>query len=219
MTSPDPQSPAPGSDGDPQYKDRVYRSPGGIAGGVLLLALAAWLGIDALIRGEGRVPWMTLAAVLLVVPLLVAFTVRPAIFANDDRMRIRNPFRVITLPWSQVAVLRAGYSNEVLDESGRKYQMWALPVSLRARKRAASRQEKAARGGSGRGAGPAPRGAEPVQDHRASSDRAMDELRELQEKGASAPGAQGPVEVRWAYEILGPAGAGALLLVILLLVG
>ncbi|QKW06618.1 PH domain-containing protein [Streptomyces sp. NA04227] len=214
MTSPDPKAPAPGDnpDGAAEYKDRVYRSPGGIVGGVLLLALVAWLGIDALVRGDGRVPWLALASALFLVPLVCAFTLRPAIFANDDRMRVRNPFRLITLPWSQVVNLRAGYSNEVFAESGTKYQLWALPVSLRGRKRAASRQARAESGKSAQDSVPA-------EDHRATSDRAMDELRELQETNEKKPGAQGEVEVRWAYEILGPSAAGAALLAILLIAG
>ncbi|MFE3230348.1 PH domain-containing protein, partial [Nocardia sp. NPDC059228] len=93
MTSPD-QSP------EPAYAERVFRSPAGIAGGVLLLALAAWMGIDALVRGHGSTPWFALAGLLLAVPLVVAFTMRPAVFADDDRLRIRNPFRTILLPWA-----------------------------------------------------------------------------------------------------------------------
>ncbi|MEU1132429.1 PH domain-containing protein, partial [Streptomyces sp. NPDC005900] len=48
----DPQKPV----AEPAYQDRAFRSPAGIAGGVLLLALGLWLGLDAVIRGEGRTP-------------------------------------------------------------------------------------------------------------------------------------------------------------------
>lgn len=84
---------------------------------------------------------------ILALPLIVAFTVRPAVYANDDRLRIRNPFRVIVLPWGQAASLRSGYSNEVVTESGDRFQLWAVPVSLRARKRAARKDARAERGG------------------------------------------------------------------------
>ena len=51
MTTPDhehqPSTP------DPVSRDRVYRSPMGILGGVALLAIVFWLGIDALVRGSG----------------------------------------------------------------------------------------------------------------------------------------------------------------------
>ncbi|GGV86959.1 membrane protein [Streptomyces griseoloalbus] len=242
MTTPDPQSPAPepskppGS-AAPQYQDRIYRSPAGLAGGVLLLAIIAWLGIDAVVAGEGRTPWLALATMLVLVPLVVAYTLRPAVYVNDDRLRVRNPFRVIVLPWGQVASLRSGFSNEVFDDSGAKYQLWALPVSLRARSKA-SRQEtraaaRAARGdgggrggrggrvarGGGNGVGGLGPGAGPEAPRRAESDRAMDEMRELLERRQGAEAAQGEVTVRWAYEIAGPAVAGAVLLAVLLALG
>ncbi|MGI5377802.1 PH domain-containing protein [Streptomyces sp. CA-251387] len=230
MTTPEPQSPSP----DPVSKDRVYRSHMGIVGGVLLLAVVLWLGIDALVRGEGRTQWLALAALILIVPLVSAFTLRPAVYANEDRLRIRNPLRVIVLPWGQIASLRSGYSNEVVAKSGTKFQLWALPVSLRARKKAARRSSRAAverstgtrgeRGGRGReglsvdrlefGAPGADTDAHgPV---RAETDQVMDDLRELLERRENAESAQGEVTVRWAYEVVGPAIAGAVLLLILL---
>ncbi|MET9686264.1 PH domain-containing protein [Streptomyces coeruleorubidus] len=242
MTSPEPQSPAP-QPPEPESKDRVYRSVPAIAGGVLLLAIAAWLGIDALTSGGGRTPWMALAVLVLVVPLVVAFTLRPAVYAGEDRLRIRNPFRVIVLPWGRIASLKSAYSNEVLTESGAKYQLWAVPVSLRARKKAARREMRATaqarremgrdmgrdagrgsalgmRAGLGGGLGGG-LGAGPVSDGpvRAETDRIMDELRGLHEARHRAATAQGEVTVRWAYEVVGPAVAGALLVLILLVVG
>ncbi|KKD05034.1 membrane protein [Streptomyces sp. WM6386] len=204
-------------------KDRIYRSPAGIAGGALLLAIVLWLGIDALVQGEDRTPWLALASMILAVPLIVAFTVRPAVYANEDRLRIRNPFRVIVLPWGQAAALRSGYSNEVVVESGDKFQLWAVPVSLRARKRAARKDARAERGGGaglrlgfgGGGAAPAP-DAGPA---RAETDKIMDELREFMETRGTAESAQGEVTVRWAYEIFAPVAAGAVLLVILIATG
>ncbi|MER5429724.1 PH domain-containing protein [Streptomyces sp. NPDC002588] len=235
MTTPEDQSPAP-QPPEPEAEDRVYRSSAGIAGGVLMLALAGWLGIDAIVAGEGRTPWLALALLILVVPLTVAFTLRPAVYAGQDRLRVRNPFRVIVLPWGQIATLRSGYTNEVLATSGTKFQLWAIPVSLRARKSAARREARAAagriegrdgHGGAGRGgvggrgfggfggfSGPTPEGPA-----RAGTDRAMDDLRELWESREKEPGAQGEVTVRWAWEILGPAAAGAVVLGILLAVG
>ncbi|MGW2044037.1 PH domain-containing protein [Streptomyces sp. NPDC001858] len=223
-----------------ETRDRIYRSSGGIAGGVLLLGLFGWLGIDAIVAGEGRTPWLALAALILVVPLTVALTLRPAVYAGEDRLRVRNPFRVIVLPWGQVATLRSGYSNEVLAVSGKKFQLWSIPVSLRARKRA-TRQESRARaeqsaqregrstsrsagglgalGGFGGGGRTRAGRAEPDGPARAETDRAMDELRQLWEAHEKDESAQGEVTVRWAWEILGPAAAGAVVLAILLAVG
>ncbi|MFJ7075853.1 PH domain-containing protein [Streptomyces sp. NPDC098781] len=235
MRTPDEQPTAP----DPASKDRVHRSPMGIVGGVLLLGVALWLGIDALVRGEGRTQWLALAALILVVPVVSAFTLRPAVYVNDDRLRIRNPLRVIVLPWGQVGALRSGYSNEVVAKSGTKFQLWAIPVSLRARKKAARRTARASaergaaargerRGGGGAGYGGsagfgglgAQRGDVDIDGPmRAETDKVMDDLRDLLQHREQAKSAQGEVTVRWAYEVAGPAIAGAILLVILLATG
>ncbi|MEV7126757.1 PH domain-containing protein [Streptomyces sp. NPDC093260] len=230
MTTPAHEPPAP------EYKDRVNRSTGGVVGGVVLLALVLWLGFDAMVTGGGRTPWLALAGMILAVPLVVAFTLRPAVHVNSDRLRVRNPFRLIVLPWGQIAALRSGYSNEVLTKSGDKYQMWAVPVSLRARKRAARQEARAAaagergtgavglggrggvlgRTGSTRGLSGGGFAGEPI---RAEGDQFMADLRELHEAREDAESAQGEVTVRWAYEILGPAVAGMLVLVVLLVIG
>lgn len=240
MTTPDHESPAPQPPAS-EPKDRIFRSPSGIAGGVLLLAIAAWLGIDALVSGHDRTPWLALAALILIVPLIVAFTLRPAVYANEERLRIRNPFRVVVVPWGEVVSLRSGYSNEVVAKSGGKYQLWAVPVSLRGRKKAARREARATadraaeasgRGGRSRmgglgglggafgtGGGFSGGAAVPEGPVRAETDKVMDELRELLETHGQAETAQGEVTVRWAYEIAGPALAGAVLLAILVAMG
>ncbi|MFJ2606529.1 PH domain-containing protein [Streptomyces sp. NPDC087425] len=230
MTSPESQSSAPQpSVPEPETRDRVYRSSGAIAGGVLMLAIVGWLGIDAVVRGQGRTPWVALAVLILAVPLIVAFTFRPAVYANDERVRVRNPFRVIVVPWGRVAVLRSSLSNEVITEDGAKYQLWALPVSLRGRKRAGRREARAtAAGEAGAGGGrvlgglrgsAGAGGSEPV---RAEGDRAMDDLRALLAADEEQRGTRrevGDVSVRWAYEVVAPAVAGAILLTVLLVVG
>ncbi|MEV6951736.1 PH domain-containing protein [Streptomyces sp. NPDC051183] len=212
MTTPSPD--------EPVYDDRVYRSPMAVVTGVLLLALIAWLCGDAVVRGSGNTPWVALAIALCAVPLTVAFTIRPAVFANDDRLRVRNPFRVIELPWAAVDTVRAGYSAEVLAE-GSKYQLWSVPVSLRERKKANRQQFSRRRGLLGKGmAEPAPQGGEAqAEPRRAGADRVVDELRELHERGATRAGAQGDVRVRWSYEIIAPALVGALLTIVLLATG
>ncbi|RST09101.1 PH domain-containing protein [Streptomyces sp. WAC05374] len=188
----------------PEYADRSYRSPQGIVGGLLLLGFAAWIGGDALATGDGRVPWIAAAALLLVVPLIVAFTFRPVVYAGADRLRVRNPFRTVDLPWAAVADVRAGYSSEVITQDGTIYQLWSVPVSLRERKKAARRRDRA--------------GDDTQEVRAAGADRTIAELRELAERGASRPTAQGAPRVRWAYEVIAPALAGLVLLVVLLVV-
>lgn len=215
MTTPDHPSPAQGP-AQPESPDRAFRSPSSLVAGVLLLGLAGWLGGDALIVGHGRTPWLTLATLLLAVPLVVAFTLRPAVFANDHRLRVRNPFRVVVAPWGAIDGFRSGFSNEVIVESGAKYQLWAVPVSLRARKRANRAQAREAReaAGGGRRAPLIPPGPT-----RAQNDQIMDDLSQLWESREKALTSQGEVTVTWAYEIMAPAAAGAVLLAILLVVG
>ncbi|WP_329313319.1 PH domain-containing protein [Streptomyces sp. NBC_01262] len=209
MTSSDKSTPAPTPT---PYAERTYRSSAGIAGGVLLLVLAGWLGGDAVIYGDGHTPWIALAGLLLGVPLVVAFTLRPLVSADEARIRVRNPLRTITAPWAAVTDIRAGYSTE-LFAGDRKYQLWAIPVSLRARKRAA--RSTARSGGPSRAEAVNPQ-VDPV---RAWSDQAVDELRGLRERNAASEAAQGGITVRWAYEVIAPAAAGAVVLAVLLAVG
>ncbi|OLZ70903.1 hypothetical protein AV521_12925 [Streptomyces sp. IMTB 2501] len=227
MTTPDHPSPA-SQPPAPAAQDRIYRSPMGLVGGVLLLLVVGWLGFDALFQGHGRAPWLALAGMILIVPLVIAFTLRPAVFAGEDRLRIRNPFRAVALPWGEVASLRSGYSNEVVAKSGRKYQLWSVPVSLRARKKAELRKSRAAAEAAGGGSTPS-RGlgglgalggsGAPGGPTRADTDQVMDELRDMLERRGTEESAQGEVTVRWAYEVIAPAAAGAVLLAILLATG
>lgn len=153
------------------------------------------------------------------IPLVTAFTLRPAVYASADRLKIRNPFRSITLPWACVDDFRAAYSTEVFAGS-RKYQLWAVPVSLRRRKRANVQQMRASMPGAERrqNRNPFAQGADADQG-RAPSDQTVIELRQLAETGKDRPAAQGPPEIRWAYELMAPCVAGAVLLAVLLAVG
>ncbi|MBU7596696.1 PH domain-containing protein [Streptomyces sp. P38-E01] len=199
------------------YADRCYRSGAALLGGVLLLALLAWLGGDAVLRGEGRAPLTALAAVLALAPLIVAFTLRPAVFAGDERLLVRNPFRTISVPWGSVDSLRSGYSSEVVAE-GTTYQLWSVPVSLRARKRAQRNTARVEAGKKPRGAMAALRGDDPENSgpQQATSDATMDELRQLADQHSEHTGR---LSVRWAYEILAPAAVGALGLLLVLTLG
>lgn len=210
---------APG--GGEQYADRCYRSPGAMAGGVALLVVALMLLADVLVNGDTRTRLLSVAGLLLTSPLVIAFTLRPAVYAGNERMRVRNPFRTVTLPWGAVESVRSGYSSEVLA-GGRTFQLWAVPVSLRARNRAARHNERVAAGhpparGGLFGLGGAPAvGEGDTRPQRAQSDRTVDELRELAARHGESAAAQGDVTVRWAYEILAPALVGALATALLL---
>lgn len=217
----------------PKYADRAYRSVAGIAAGVLLLALGGWLGVDALVRGGGQARAAAAAALVAGVPMVVSLTLRPVVYAGEERLRVRNPFRTIVVPWGRVEEIRAGYSSEVVTEDA-TYQMWAIPVSLRARKKANRRRDRAAGGGlftpssrtaltdpamrrpGGTGSGDLDTGA---GDLTPTADKSIRELRELAHMYADREGAQGPVSVRWAYEILAPAVAGTVALIVVIAAG
>ncbi|GAA2507301.1 PH domain-containing protein [Streptomyces thermolineatus] len=210
-------------DSGPHHADRTYRSTAGLVAGVLMLALGLWVVTDAVVNGEGRVRWIALAGLALAAPLVTAFTLRPAVVAGADRLVVRNPFRTIVLPWAAVEGLRSGYSHEIFAD-GRKYQLWALPVSLRQRKRAARAEARAAAEGTRparnepRTAAGGPSGGrspQPAGPARAWFDQAVDDLRELVERNARRPEAQGKPQVRWAWEIVVPAVAGAVALAVL----
>lgn len=214
---------------EPQYADRSYRSTAGLVSGVGLLVVACWLGADGIANGSGRTPWLAMAALLCALPLVIAFTLRPAVFANARRIRVRNPFRTITVPWEGVDAVRSSYSTELLA-GGRKFQLWAIPVSIRARKRAARQTARAKAAGDTpfgqsqprlpayRRGTPAPvPGADPTV--RAWSDQALDELRELAERAEGRAAQDAAPVVRWCWEVLAPALAGAVVLVVLLATG
>ncbi|MFJ9641260.1 PH domain-containing protein [Streptomyces sp. NPDC101178] len=214
MTSPTPPA-------EPQYADRTHRSTSALVCGVLLLTLVAVMAGDALFRGKGQAPWLALAALLTAVPLIAAFTLRPVVAVNDERIRIRNPFRTIQLPWTEVADVRAGYSSELIAAGGTKYQLWAIPVSLRDRKRAsraagrAPHKDAYGRFSPGAAADAHQHSVPPV----AAADQTIMELRDLAEKAGGPKDGATTGSVRWAYEVIAPAAAGVVLFVVLWAIG
>ncbi|MGG2458366.1 PH domain-containing protein [Streptomyces sp. RGM 3693] len=206
MTSPERSTSPP-----QQYAERSYRSPAALVGGALLILLGLWLGADALLRGTVHTKLTALFLLLLGVPLVAAFSLRPLVRANEDRLVVRNPFRTITLPWAAVDELRAAFSAEVFTSTG-KYQLWAVPVSLRQRKkvaRQAARGPRAARPRFGLNAdsGPVPK---------AMADQTLAELREIKERAEHRTTAQGAPQVRWSYAVLAPSLVGAVGLAVML---
>ncbi|MFG2818972.1 PH domain-containing protein [Kitasatospora sp. NPDC048365] len=214
--TPDQGSAAP----EQKYADRVQRSVPGIIAGVMLLAIAGWLIIDAVINGTGRTPWIALAAAPVFAFPVIAYTLRPAVLSNDRRLLVRNPLRTIDVPWASVEGLKAGYSVE-LFAGGKKYQVWAVPVSLRQRKRANRMAARAAASGdttSSRWSVPAGRSVRPGQSDptRAWSDQVVSELQELADTNAANPLAAGEARVTWCWWIIAPTLAGLIALVTLI---
>ncbi|WP_441245783.1 PH domain-containing protein [Kitasatospora sp. McL0602] len=217
---PDPGSAA----SEPKYADRVYRSVPGVISGALLLVVAGWLIIDAALTGTGRVPWIALAAVPVFVPPIVAYTIRPVVYSNSSRLLVRNPLRTVKAPWSSVEGLKSGYSVE-LFAGGKSYQVWAVPVSMRQRKRANRVKVRAAAAGDPSTATPGvltptrrPVRAGESNPTRAWSDQVVDTLRETAELNAANPAAVGEVSVRWCWWIIAPTLLGLVAFITLIAV-
>ncbi|AUG77618.1 hypothetical protein CFP65_2801 [Kitasatospora sp. MMS16-BH015] len=227
MTDSDGKPHQGGADSAPTYADRVYRSVPGVISGVLILLVALWLIGDAVFYGTGRTPWVALSVLPVFVPLVVAYTLRPAVLANDDRLLVRNPLRTIKAPWAAVEGLKSGYSVE-LFAGGRTFQVWAVPVSLRQRKKANRNQLRAATGrskemgdphlreGAGKSRSLFSGGEDPT---RAWSDQVVDTLTETAERNAARPTAAGDISITWCWWIIAPTLAGLIAFVTLIATG
>ncbi|MBC3843938.1 PH domain-containing protein [Streptacidiphilus sp. 4-A2] len=195
------------------------------------------MAVDRRHRGRQR-PRQGVAAILLLVPLVGAFTVWPCVRVNASRLVVRNPFRTITVPWVEVESLQAGLSVE-LRTGGSKYQVWALPVSLRQRKRGSRRAMRQMgdqspgmgmfgrrgrvsagndypAGGPGlrsRGAGGA--GFGQSDPNLSWADNVVTQLNEMREQ-AGQPVSTGAAVVRWTWWIIAPAVVGAVGMIVLL---
>lgn len=114
-------------------KPTVYRGPAALIGGVLVVLFCGFGAIDLLIESGTRD--LVAASILTLVAVLAAlYGVYPAAFAWNERLVVRNPFRTIELPWDAVTDLSARLSFMAHTE-GRRFTVWAIPVSLRERRR------------------------------------------------------------------------------------
>ncbi|QMU79214.1 PH domain-containing protein [Streptacidiphilus sp. PB12-B1b] len=217
----------------PAYGDLVFRSTPSVLAGGLIIVLVLWLAIDAIVDGRHRAPLEGVAAILFLVPLIGAYTIWPCVRANADRLVVRNPLRTITVAWTDVESLQSALSVE-LRTGGRKYQVWAIPVSLRQRKRGNRRamrqlgdstpQTSSRRGRFGGGqdhpvGGPGLRsrglsGGPTADPTRAWADGVVDQLNEIRELAGEPT--NGAAQVRWTWWIIAPAVVGGIALVTLL---
>lgn len=176
----------------------TYRSKPAVFTGVVLVAVGLWLTIDSLIR-DGNKNTVTIAgAVIAVGALVVALTLRAAVFAGPEMLRIRNPFRTIEIPWGAVQQVRAEYSLEVKADD-RKFHIWSIPVSLRERKRAMRMNS--------RSAAESPYGSQHHNIAQAAlADHAVADFRGMAEQFAKE--STGPVKVVWSWEVFAPMAIG-----------
>ncbi|WP_034089905.1 PH domain-containing protein [Streptacidiphilus albus] len=237
-TSAEPAAdPRPLGGPDQPFADRVYRSTMGAVAGGLLIVLILWLFVDTVLHGHGRDVWLALSGTVCFVPLLGAYTMWPCVRTNAQRLVVRNPLRTITVPWAALETVRATLSVE-MEAEGRKFQLWAIPVSLRQRKRSNRQAMKATTGETG-GFGLLGRGRavrdpyltggpgrnapmQPTAPSRALADAAVDEILKQRDTQLTAQGEaalSGQVQVAWTWWIIAPIVGGAIALAALLIAG
>ncbi|KWX03577.1 hypothetical protein TH66_12040 [Carbonactinospora thermoautotrophica] len=194
---------------------RVYRSPLSAVGGVIVLVVGAFFAVDTVLRGSGPTLWIPLAVIVLVCALAVTLWIRPALAVDPQRILIRNPFRTIEIPWSRVRDITSRYSLEVAADNGRRYSVWAIPMSLRARRKRLHHgglhdpRSAGLLGGSGRHER---QFTPPPQENHA--DAVARDLREYWAQVRPAPGG-GEVRARWFWPAIAViAGALAMLLLV-----
>jgi hypothetical protein len=115
-------------------KPTVYRGAAALIGGAVVLLFCGFGAIDLLV--ESGTQDLVAAAILTLVAVLAGlYGVYPAAFSWTDRLVVRNPFRTIVLPWDAVTDLSARLSFVAHTEAS-QFTVWAIPVSLRERRRA-----------------------------------------------------------------------------------
>jgi hypothetical protein len=139
----------------PAEKPTVYRGPGAVFGGAIVLLFCLGGSIDLMVE-EGATDLPGAAVMLLVAAFAFAYGVYPAAFSGTDALVVRNPLRTITMPWGAVTKLTSQLSY-IAYTAKQKYTVWAVPVSIRDRRkvernrlRDLARQQREERGGSSR---------------------------------------------------------------------
>ena len=130
MTTPTVPEPESGS----ADKPTSYRGPGAVLGGGIVFLFCLGGGLDLLIE-EGTVDMPGASVMLLVAALSFAYGVYPAAFSGPDALVVRNPLRTVTIPWGIVTKLGAQLSF-IAFTTTQRYTVWAIPVSIRDRRKA-----------------------------------------------------------------------------------
>ena len=129
-----PPAPPPGYSRQPTEKPTSYRGPGAVLGGGIVFLFCIGGGLDLLIE-EGTVDMPGASVMFLVAALAFAYGVYPAARSGPDALVVRNPLRTITIPWGVVTRLTAQLSF-IAFTTTQRYTVWAIPVSIRDRRKA-----------------------------------------------------------------------------------
>jgi hypothetical protein len=116
----------------PKPAQSAYRSIGSVVGGAVVFAGAlAFMG-DLL--ASSNPSWIGAAVLALIAVLAFILGMYPAVFADEHRLLVRNPFRRIEAPWPRVERVAVGLSMVAITDANR-YTIWAVPVSMRERRK------------------------------------------------------------------------------------
>jgi hypothetical protein len=227
---------------EPADKPTVYRGPGAVFGGAIVLVFCLGGSIDLLVE-EGTTDMVGAAVMLLVAAFAFAYGVYPAAFSGSDALVVRNPLRTITLPWGAVTRLSAQLSY-IAHTATQKYTVWAVPVSLRDRRKAErarlkemARQHREEQRGQSRLAGGfgGSRSQRPGSDldRLSYADQATSEMNARREawlqragitdpeilEGGGAPATDERASLRWNPVSIAPIAAAVVFVIVAALVG
>jgi hypothetical protein len=118
----------------PAEKPTAYRGAGALVGGAVVILFCVGGAVD-LLAEEGKADMPGASIMLLVAALAFAYGVYPAAFSGTDALVVRNPLRTITMSWGIITKLTAQLSF-IAFTTTQRYTVWAVPVSLRDRRRA-----------------------------------------------------------------------------------
>jgi hypothetical protein len=227
-------APADGTSTPSAEKPTAYRTVGSLATGALLVVFGA-IFILAFGLGSDKHPVGATVGFLMLVSGVIG-GIYPAAFSYSDRLSVRNPFRRIDISWPRVDSVTARLSMvvETLPEEGKshKYTVWAIPVSMRDRRKAdrtaakkvrtarAESAKQAAGGGdiAGSAMGAAGYGrpkslrADPV-DSMAFADQAVSEMRDRQRACKTSVEKAAGTRIVWTWYTVAPFGLSVVLLV------
>jgi hypothetical protein len=224
-------------------KPTAYRTLGALTSGVLMIVFGL-AGVIAFGFGSEKHPLAASISAALAVAGFVG-GLYPAAFSYSDRLVVRNPFRTIVLAWPNVGSVVARLSLIVTAEedgadgtrrAGKSFTVWAIPVSLRERRkfdRSAAKVMRASRtdamrmakfatntdsmvhGGRGSGLMRGVQGVDAIETQ-AFADQAVREMRDRKDhyREAGGDGSAVASQVRWTWWTLAPVVLVAVLIVV-----
>ncbi|WEO78509.1 PH domain-containing protein [Cryobacterium sp. SO2] len=111
----------------------TLRARASVLVGIALLALAALLLADALLRGRWDVAVLSLPALGLVACLAVEVFLRPGIRVHHGGITVINPLHTVEVPWSQVAGVTTRFLVSIETVGGGRIRSWGAPSAARSR--------------------------------------------------------------------------------------